>query len=113
MHRRQICSNSISTRTRVEWDPGKAISNLRKHGVSFETALRVFADPFALSHQDRIEGGEQRWRTLGMVDGHLLLLVPHTLHDEDDGGRPIEVIRIISARAADRKERRRYEQEDR
>jgi uncharacterized DUF497 family protein len=97
--------------TRFRWDPVKAASNLRKHGVSFEIAVRVFADPFAFSQQDRIEGGGQRWQTLGMVDGHLLLLVAHTIRDQDEGGQSIEIIRIISARAADRRERRRYEQE--
>ena len=69
--------------TRFEWDPDKAVGNLRKHGVSFETALRVFADPLALMEQDRIEDGERRWRTLGRVEGWLLLLVAHTLVDED------------------------------
>jgi uncharacterized DUF497 family protein len=98
---------------RFEWDPAKAAGNLRKHGVSFETAMRVFADPFALTDQDRIEGGERRWQTLGMVAGRVLLLVAHTIRDEDEDGQPIEIIRIISARAADRKERRRYEQEAR
>lgn len=45
---------------RFEWNPAKAVANVRKHGVSFETALRVFADPFALSIPERIEDGEQR-----------------------------------------------------
>jgi len=98
---------------RFEWDPGKAASNRRKHGVSFDTALRAFADPFAMTEQDRIEGGELRWRTLGMVEGRLLLLVAHTLWDEEEDGQPVEVIRIISAREADRREWRRYEQDDR
>lgn len=98
---------------RFEWDPDKAESNLRKHGVSFETAARVFADPFALSEQDRIEGGEPRWRTLGLVADYCLLLVAHTVCDEDEEGGAVEIIRIISARKADRKERRRYEQESR
>lgn len=98
---------------RFEWDPAKAARNRRKHGVSFETALRVFADPFALSEPERIEDGEQRWQTLGLVEGHVLLLVAHTLRDEAEGGQPVEVIRIISARPADRTERRRYEQENR
>jgi hypothetical protein len=80
-------------------------------GVSFEIAMRAFADPFALTQQDRVEGGERRWRTLGMADGRVLLLVAHTVRDEDEDGEAIEIIRIISARAADRKERRRYEQE--
>jgi uncharacterized DUF497 family protein len=95
---------------RFEWDSTKAASNLRKHGVSFEDAIVAFADPFALMTQDRIEGLEQRWQTLGMIGGYLVLLVAHTV-GEDDGG--IEIIRIISARAADRKERKRYENQDR
>lgn len=90
-----------------EWDDRKADSNFRKHGIRFEEAARVFEDPFARSEQDRIENGEQRWQTLGLVGGCLLLLVAHTLHFEDQG---IEVVRIISARRADRKERKRYEQ---
>lgn len=100
-------------RIRFEWDPSKAAGNVRKHGVSFEIAMRVFADPFALMAQDRIEGGELRWYTLGMVDDYVLLLVAHTTQEVDEGGEPVEIIRIISARAADRKERRRYEQENR
>jgi uncharacterized DUF497 family protein len=99
--------------TRFEWDPVKAAANLRKHGVSFETAMRAFADPFALTHLDRVEGGEQRWQTLGAVEGRVLLLVAHTVGDEDEDGESVEIIRIISARAADGQERRRYEQETR
>jgi uncharacterized protein len=97
--------------TRFEWDLAKAAFNLRKHAISFDIALRVFADPFALTEQVRIEGGEQRWQTLGIVEGYLLLVVAHTVRDDEEDGQPIEIIRIISARAADRKERRRYEQE--
>ena len=100
-------------RIRFEWDPAKAAGNLRKHGVSFETALRAFADPYALSELERIEDGEQRWQTLGVVEGYVLLVVAHTIRDEEEDGQLIEVVRIISARAADRTERRRYEHEDR
>lgn len=82
---------------------------MRKHGVSFEDAVVAFADPMALMAQDRIEGQEQRWQTLGMVGGYLVLLVAHTVGEDDDG---VEIIRIISARAADRKERKRYENQD-
>lgn len=92
---------------RFEWDPAKAESNRRKHGVSFEAAIRVFADPFAITQQDRIEGHEYRRRTIGMVGGVAVIVVAHT-DREDDG---IEVIRLISARRADGKERRRYEQD--
>ncbi len=97
--------------TRFEWDAVKAAGNLRKHAVSFDTAIRAFADPFALTDLDGIEGGEERWQTTGMVEGNLLLLVAHTVREEDEEGKSVEIIRIISARAADRKERRRYEQE--
>jgi len=57
------------TSIRFEWDDAKNRSNQRKHGVSFEIAARVFADPFALTEQDRIEGGEMRWQTIGTVGG--------------------------------------------
>jgi len=89
-----------------EWDDAKAKSNLAKHKVSFETALRVFADPMARAEQDRIDNGEERWQTIGMVDGHLLLLVAHTILIES-----VETIRIISARRADSRERKKYEQQ--
>jgi uncharacterized DUF497 family protein len=98
---------------RFEWDPAKAATNLRKHRVSFETAIRAFADPFAWTEQDRIENGETRWQTLGLVEGFQLLVVAHLVRDEDEAGQPIEIIRIISARRADRAERRRYERENR
>lgn len=89
-----------------EWDDKKAESNFSKHGVLFEDAALAFDDPFALSEQDRVENGELRWQTIGMAGGYLLVLVAHTVRLEDEG---IEVVRIISARRVDRKERRRYE----
>lgn len=88
-----------------EWDEDKAQANLKKHHVSFEIATRVFLDPLVLAYQDRIENGEYRWQTLGMVDDCLLLLVAHTVRQDEDG----EVIRIISARKAGKKEQRHYE----
>lgn len=95
--------------TRFEWDADKALSNVRKHGVTFEFARRAFADPFALVEQDRIEGGEYCWRTLGMIDGIVLLLVAHVTVFDDGGG---ELIRIVSARRAGRAEWRRYDSQD-
>ena len=92
-----------------EWDAAKSVANLRKHGVSFDLASLAFADPLALIAQDRFEGGEYRWQTLGLVEGCLLLLVAHTVTDADG----TEVVRIISARKATRKERQRYDHEDR
>ena len=91
---------------RFEWDEAKAKSNLRKHGVRFEDAMLVFADPFALVEQDRSEGRELRWQTLSLVGNIVLLLVAHTVRDEKQD----EIIRIISARKAVRKECKRYDQ---
>ncbi len=91
-----------------EWDEPKAHANLGKHGVSFELARRAFDDPFAITEQDRIEGNEMRWQTLGMANGVILLLVAHTIVDWDDD---VEIIRIISARRARPNEKRRYEQD--
>jgi uncharacterized protein len=94
---------------RLEWDADKAAANIRKHGLSFETAASVFADPFALALQDRFEGGEHRWQTIGAIQGELIVLVAHTVRET--GGN--EVIRIVSARKADRKERKLYAEQSR
>lgn len=91
---------------RFEWDETKARSNARKHGVRFEDAMLVFADPYALVEQDRLEDGELRWQTLGLAGGIVLLLVAHTVRNE----RGDEIIRMISARKATRKERHRYDE---
>ena len=91
---------------RFEWDDAKAKSNARKHGVRFEEAMKVFADPYALSEQDRVEGDEPRWRTLGLVGGVVILLVAHTVRHDQKG----EIIRLVSARVATRKERMLYDQ---
>jgi uncharacterized DUF497 family protein len=89
-----------------EWDEAKAEGNWRKHGVSFELAAQVFDDPYAMAEQDRIEEGELRWQTIGMVEGVVVLLVAHTVQDEE----PDEIIRIISARKATKKERKCYDE---
>ncbi|HUE05249.1 MAG TPA: BrnT family toxin [Bryobacteraceae bacterium] len=86
-----------------EWDEDKNRRNLAKHKVSFETAKSVFDDPRALSIQDRVVEGEERWRTVGMVSG-ALLLVAYTYPDVGSD----EVIRLISARKAIPHERRAY-----
>jgi uncharacterized DUF497 family protein len=91
---------------RLTWDETKNRRNLAKHRVSFETAGLVFEDPHAISRLDRIEGGEERWQTLGLAGDIVVLLVAHT-YGEDDGE---EVIRIISARKATPNERKIYEE---
>lgn len=89
------------------WDNNKGIGNLAKHGVSFEAAKLVLDDPLHVSRQDRVENGQQRWQTIGLVADCVLLLAAHTWFDEDDGA---EHIRIISARRATKIERKIYEQ---
>lgn len=90
-----------------EWHPLKARTNQRKHGISFEDAMHVFEDPYALFEQDRTdEVGEPRWQAIGLAAGVAVLLVAHTVREEGED----EVIRLISARRATRKERYRYEQ---
>lgn len=90
---------------RFEWDENKNRSNYRKHRVFFETATLVFEDPDFVMMRDRIVDGEERWQTIGLVEGVLLLLVAHTLGGEGDE----EIARIISAREVTAHERRRYE----
>lgn len=88
-----------------EWHPEKAKSNRRKHGIRFEDAVLVFDDPCHLSMQERHENGEYRWQSIGLVHGVVVILVAHTVLFESGS----EIIRIISARKADSKERNRYE----
>ena len=73
---------------------------------------QVFRDPLYVPVQDRVEGGELRWQTFGVVEDLLLLTVAHTVREERADGTSVDVIRIISARPATRKERRRYEDEN-
>jgi hypothetical protein len=91
------------------WDESKNRSNYRKHGVFFETAVVVFDDPDCVMTRDRIVDDEERWQTIGLVEGVLLLLVAHTLETLQESGDDEEIVRIISARVATARERRRYE----
>jgi uncharacterized protein len=84
------------------WDTDKALANLKKHGIRFEQACEVFADPF-FRLVDASAGDEAREAVLGMTEDLALLFVVHVLRQR---GR---VIRIISARGATRAERRFYE----
>ena len=90
---------------RIIWDRNKNRSNQVKHKVSFEVASFVFDDPLHVSRLERVVDGEERWQTVGMAGGVLLLLVAHTW---EEAGREM-VIRIVSARKADAHERKRYE----
>ena len=89
---------------RFEWDSTKSRINQKKHsGLDFETAARVFDDPNLLLRQDRIVEGEQRWHAIGAVS-KALLQVAHTSREDDISGE--EIIRIITAREANQRERR-------
>ena len=92
-----------------EWDPAKASSNLRKHGVSFGLAAAAFEAPLAPSVPDEESGGSgERWVTMGQArDGRLLVAV-HTWRAPDEDG--VTTMRIISARPATPRERRWFEQ---
>jgi uncharacterized DUF497 family protein len=95
----------------VAWDPAKALSNLAKHGVSFDQAATVLLDPLALTVFDAEHSqAEERWFTLGSASDGKLLAVSHTCQPAS----PLEVnVRIISAREATRRERQQYEDEPR
>lgn len=90
---------------RFEWDENKNRQNLLKHGVGFETATLVFEDPHALTDVD-LSSEDERWDTLGKVSASLVLFVVHTWLEQNGE----DVIRIISARAAESHERRIYEE---
>ena len=90
-----------------EWDPEKARKNLRKHKVSFEMASTVFSDPFHLSIVDPDSAGEERWITVGRSADQQSLVVIHSETHRTESG---EVLRIISARKATRKEKADYEE---
>ena len=90
---------------RFEWDPAKAASNLRKHGVSFEDAQTVFADEHGLLLDDPDHSAaEERFILLGLSAAEGVLVVVHCYRRHRD------VIRLISARRASRRERERYAQ---
>ena len=92
---------------RFKWDPIKATSNWRKHGVSFDLAATVLSDPLMLSIPDEKHSeSEGRWLTLGQAKNRILVVVIHTYREI--GANSAEV-RIISARRATGRERRQYE----
>jgi len=94
-----------------EWDPDKALSNARKHGVTFDQAATVFMDILSLTVADAAHSQhEERWFTLGCDQNGVLLAVAHTYQTTE----PSHIrVRIISARRATRSERQSYENEPR
>jgi len=86
----------------VEWDPNKAASNLRKHGIDFADAVVALEDENALTIEDQFHE-ELRFKTLGLGPTLNVLFVVHTETEWD-------TIRIISARKADQSETKHYYQ---
>lgn len=84
-----------------EWNNEKAVFNIQKHEVSFESACEVFFDPFLQSKDNEFIDGEQREIIIGATEKLRLLYVAYTMRDDK--------IRIISARNVTRKERLEYE----
>ena len=93
------------TTREIEFDPEKAKVNFQEHKIKFETAALVFSDPMRLERRDDSEGNmtsEERWQTLGMVKK--VLFVVYTERGEKT--------RIISARTANKSEKRSYHGHD-
>jgi uncharacterized DUF497 family protein len=87
---------------RVVWDPRKASSNRRKHGIRFSDAEMVLFDPNALTREDMDARGEQRFVSVGTDSAGRILVVAYTHRGEN--------LRLISARAATGRERNAYEE---
>jgi len=89
---------------KIEWDPVKATTNLKKHRVSFEEAATALSDPMAVTGTDPDHSVcEERYITFGLSNRNRLIVVSHT----EEG----EAIRLISARKARKGERELYEEE--
>jgi uncharacterized DUF497 family protein len=88
---------------KFDWDPTKARRNFRKHRIDFDEASTVFADTLSITIPDPDHSeDDERWVTIGLSNRDRILVVVHTEEDE--------TIRLISARRADRFERRTYEE---
>ena len=92
---------------KFEWSEEKNRLNIQKHQVDFEEAKEVFDDPLHISRLDfRFNYFEERWVTLGLTSKQKILVVANLFFDENGE----EIIRIISARKANPRERKFYEE---
>lgn len=86
-----------------EWDSGKATTNKRKHGITFQEAATVFGDPLAITFNDPDHSvDEQRFLTFGTTKAGKMVIVSHTESSSK--------MRMISARSMTRQERKIYEE---
>ncbi len=83
-----------------EWDSNKNALNLNKHGLSFEEAIHIFNGPVFTTEDSRRDYGENRSISIGALSRVIVVVVVHTNRGEK--------VRVISARKANRKERRLY-----
>ena len=91
---------------RFVWDPEKDEINVRKHYISFTQSCYVFSDPYSLTLFDESHSEhEGRWVTLGQIQDETIVVVVHTFRDLEND----EVVRIVSARRATRRERQKYQ----
>jgi uncharacterized DUF497 family protein len=89
---------------KFDWGPKKARSNRHKHKVTFDEARDVWNDTLGIDEpDDREDYAEERWNRIGMAEGRLLVVTYTARFNNGD-----EIIRIISARPAESRERRRY-----
>ncbi len=86
---------------KFEWDDAKNRANIRKHGIDFIDAIDIFNHPYLSAHDERESYGEDRWRALGWMKA----LVGVVVYTERHG----DVIRVISARKATKREVNDYE----
>jgi uncharacterized DUF497 family protein len=84
------------------WDEQKNESNIRKHGLDFSDAWRIFIGPVLVARDDREDYGEERWIGIGLLDARAVVIV---FSERDDGS-----IRVISLRRTLRYERERFEE---
>lgn len=92
-----------------EWDQNKNLRNLAKHKIGFEEAIEAFDDPQGLTEPAKTVEDEERLQTIGRVASLAVLLVVHTVRTKVGGEA---VTRVISARPASRRERKRYERRE-
>jgi uncharacterized DUF497 family protein len=83
-----------------EWDAAKKVVNQIKHGISFEEARLIFEGDVLTGVDSRRDYGETRYTSIGAIEGLIVIAVVHT----DRNG----IVRIISARLANRRERQKY-----
>ncbi|TWC17793.1 hypothetical protein FBY06_1162 [Pseudomonas sp. SJZ085] len=83
-----------------EWDEAKNEANIRKHGIDFNDVLDVFNHPMLTLRDDRVGYGEERWISIGWIKSLIGVIV----YTEQQG----DVVRIISARKATKKEAKYY-----